>query len=125
MCIRDRHRTVRVRVAGESAQLTVKGLSKGATRAEFEYAIPVEDAKQLLEMCKQPLVEKHRRKIPIDNLIWEVDEFLGENEGLVLAEVELTSEDQQISLPDWVGEEVTEDNRYFNSSLVQHPFKSW
>ena len=121
----DKHRTVRVRVAGETAQLTIKGLSKGAIRAEFEYAIPVEDAKQLLEMCEQPLVEKYRRKIPIDKLIWEVDEFLGANEGLVLAEVELESEDQAISLPDWVGEEVTGDSRYFNSNLVQQPFESW
>lgn len=121
----DKHRTVRVRVAGETAQLTIKGLSKGAIRAEFEYAVPVEDAKQLLEMCEQPFVEKHRRKIPIDELIWEVDEFLGANEGLVLAEVELESEDQAISLPDWVGEEVTGDSRYFNSNLVQQPFESW
>ena len=118
-------RTVRVRIVGERAMLTVKGLSQGATRPEFEYDIPLEDGKQLLLLCEQPLVEKNRVKIPLNNVVWEVDEFLGLNRGLVIAEVELQSEDQTVEQPDWIGEEVTGDARYFNSNLVQHPFSTW
>lgn len=122
---RDKARTVRVRIAGERAFLTIKGLTQGVSRAEFEYAIPVEDARQLLAMCEQPLIEKNRRKIPFAGFVWEVDEFLGENLGLVVAEIELPSEDSKFAKPDWVGEEVTHDQRYFNSNLSQHPFNCW
>lgn len=121
----DKHRTVRVRVAGPSAQLTVKGISTHASRSEFEYEIPVDDAKQLLELCDRPLIEKHRSRVPFDDLVWEIDEFLGENKGLILAEVELAREDQAIALPDWAGKEVTGDPAYFNSSLVSRPYRSW
>ena len=121
----EKHRSVRVRIAGDTAQLTIKGLSVGASRAEFEYAIPVDDAKQLLGLCAPSLIEKKRRRIVFDGLAWEVDEFLGDNTGLVIAEVELESEDQKISLPDWVGEEVTHDQRYFNSNLSREPFNRW
>ena len=119
-------RTVRVRRAGEKAYLTVKGPSAGASRAEFEYEIPTGDADAMLEtLCVRPLIEKTRRKIPFEGLVWDVDEFAGDNEGLVVAEVELTEEGQEVSLPDWVGEEVTHDPRYFNANLVAHPYKDW
>jgi adenylate cyclase len=122
---RDKHRTVRIRIAGEAAHLTVKGLTTGATRAEFEYPIPVDEAKQLLDLCEKPLIEKNRRVIPQGGLRWEVDEFLGDNQGLVVAEIELESEDQEIAKPEWIGEEVTDDPRYYNSNLATTPYKTW
>ncbi|MDO8341705.1 MAG: CYTH domain-containing protein [Cellvibrio sp.] len=122
---RDKARTVRVRIAGEEAFLTIKGTSVGATRAEFEYPIPVWDARELLVMCEQPLIEKNRRKILYEGFIWEVDEFLGDNLGLVVAEIELPAEDRGFARPPWVGEEVTKDARYFNSNLSLSPFCSW
>ena len=122
---RDKLRTVRVRIAGEEAFLTIKGESVGARRAEFEYPIPLWDARELLTLCEQPLVEKKRRKILHEGFIWEVDEFLGENLGLVVAEIELPAEDTSFERPEWVGEEVTEDARYFNSKLSRTPFSRW
>ncbi|XHS76990.1 CYTH domain-containing protein [Burkholderiaceae bacterium UC74_6] len=122
---RDKQRTVRVRIAGDEAWLTIKGQSQGATRAEFEYAVPLADAQQLLAMCDGPRVEKNRWRVPHGGLVWEVDEFLGENAGLVVAEVELTSEDQRFDKPTWAGAEVTDDPRYFNSSLAGKPYSSW
>ena len=121
-----KERTVRVRTVGDKGYLTVKGLSVGAKRAEFDYEIPVTDADVMLdELCEQPLIEKTRYKIPFDGLIWEVDEFASDNEGLIVAEVELSDEDQEVRLPDWIGEEVTDDLRYFNANLIAHPYKSW
>lgn len=122
---RDKHRTVRVRITGEQAFLTVKGISKGASRAEFEYAIPLADAEALLALCDGPLIEKIRHQVQHAGLTWEVDEFLGENAGLVVAEVELESEDQAFELPSWVSDEVTTDARYFNSSLATLPYSRW
>lgn len=123
---RDQNRTVRVRVAGGKAMLTVKGLSTGMTRAEFEYDIPVADAEAMLKLCEQPLIEKNRWLVAgADGLTWEIDEFLGENQGLVVAEVELESEEQSVELPSWIGEEVTDDPRYFNSRLSIEPFTTW
>ena len=122
---RDKARTVRVRIAGEEAFLTIKGVSVGASRAEFEYPIPVWDARELLAICEQSLIEKNRRKILYEGFVWEVDEFLGENRGLVVAEIELPAEDAAFARPDWVGEEVTEDTRYFNSNLSHTPFTRW
>ena len=122
---RDKARTVRVRIAGEEAFLTIKGTSVGARRAEFEYPIPVWDARELLALCEQPLIEKNRRKVLHEGFVWEVDEFLGENLGLVVAEIELPAEDAVFAKPDWVGEEVTEDARYFNSNLSRVPFNRW
>lgn len=118
-------RTVRVRVAGQQAWLTIKGANQGATRLEFEYPIPVADAEQLLALCEPPLIDKIRRRIAHGGLVWEVDEFLGANAGLVVAEVELTHADQAFDRPDWVGDEVTHDARYFNSQLVRHPYSQW
>ena len=122
---RDKRRTVRVRIAGSRAFLTVKGVSQGATRAEFEYEIPRADAEQMLKLSDGPIVEKNRHVIERDGLKWEVDEFLGENAGLVMAEIELTSEDQPFSRPPWLGREVTHDNRYYNSNLAAHPYQQW
>ena len=121
-----KERTVRVRTIGAQGFLTIKGISIGATRTEFEYEIPVDDAHELLdELCLRPLIEKRRHRVPFGGLIWEIDEFFGENHGLIVAEVELTSEDQDIDLPPWIGEEVTGDPRFFNSSLVERPFSTW
>lgn len=122
----DRHRTVRVRIGGDKAYLTVKGLSRGFSRPEFEYPIPVEDARLILDgICLKPLIEKTRYKVSSDGLIWEIDVFEGENQGLILAEVELNSEDQEIERPPWLGEEVTGDPRYYNANLIANPFKNW
>ncbi len=119
-------RTVRVRTVGAKGYLTVKGITVGATRTEFEYEIPVADADTMLdELCIRPLIEKTRHKIPFDGLVWEVDEFAGDNDGLVVAEVELSHEDQELRLPNWIGEEVTGDPRYYNANLVVHPYKAW
>ncbi|RYY74283.1 MAG: CYTH domain-containing protein [Gammaproteobacteria bacterium] len=122
---RAKERTVRIRVAGEKGFLTIKGANKGATRAEFEYEIPLADARELLSLCDGPLIEKYRREIEFEGCVWEVDEFLGENAGLIVAEIELNSETQIFAMPNWVGEEVTHDARYYNSNLSNCPYKLW
>lgn len=123
---REVNRTVRVRVAGDRGYLTIKGASNGISRAEYEYAIPLLDAAELLDtLCQRPLIEKKRYRIPWGNVIWEVDEFFGENQGLILAEVELSHADQALELPDWIGAEVSHDPRYFNANLVKYPFQRW
>jgi adenylate cyclase len=123
---RDKHRTVRVRVAGEKAFLTIKGLTQGATRAEFEYEIPLSDATALRALCDGPVIDKIRYRIPCTpHLVWEVDEFFGDNQGLVVAEIELESENQPFTLPDWLGAEVTTDARYYNANLAAVPYRSW
>lgn len=111
--------SVRVRIADESATLTIKGERDGRTRDEFEYPIPVADAHGLHALCPHPLIEKQRHEITHCGKLWEVDEFGGALAGLVIAEVELDREDEAVELPDWVGEEVTHDVRYRNSSLVK------
>jgi len=122
----DAARTVRVRIDGEQAFLTIKGKSVGASRGEWEYPIPVNEAAELLDgLCQQPLVEKVRRRIAIGPHTWEVDEFLGANAGLVVAEIELASEDEAFEKPDWLGREVTGDVRYFNSNLIRQPYSQW
>jgi adenylate cyclase len=122
---RSKERTVRIRIAGERGYLTIKGATTGASRAEFEYEIPLADAQQLLVLCDGPLIEKYRRDIHHEGMLWEVDEFLGDNKGLVVAEIELESESQAFAKPDWVGEEVTSDTRYYNSNLSLSSFSSW
>jgi|SRR5271170_4071122 len=118
--------TVRVRAAGDKGFITVKGVNVGASRSEYEYEIPLADVKEILErLCERPLVVKTRYRIPFGGLTWEVDEFEEENQGLITAEVELTDENQAVSLPEWIGAEVTGDPRYFNSNLVAHPFSKW
>ncbi|PZD72260.1 Inorganic triphosphatase [Acaryochloris thomasi RCC1774] len=118
--------TVRVRVAGDLAYLTLKGKVVDLTRTEFEYPIPVADARQMLQQWCAPLVvEKTRYKIPLGDLVWEVDDFSGLNQGLVVAEVELLSSTQEIVKPAWLGEEVSHDARYYNSSLARMPYSAW
>lgn len=121
-----KERTVRVRTAGEKGFLTVKGITNGVTRSEFEYEIPFADADEMLSgLAEKPLIEKRRFKIPAGSLVWEIDEFLGENAGLIVAEIELPDEDAPFERPDWLGREVSNDPRYFNSNLVRHPFSQW
>jgi len=122
---RDPARTVRVRIAGDQAFLTVKGATRGATRAEFEYEVPVADAQALLALSDGPVVEKIRHLCPHEGMTWEVDEFLGANAGLVVAEIELADEGQVFAKPDWLGAEVTGDGRYVNANLAVKPFTSW
>lgn len=122
----DKERVVRVRIYGEEAFLTIKGITKGATRAEYEYGIPREHAREMLsDLCEKPTIEKHRYRVDYDGHTWEVDEFHGENDGLVVAEIELEHEDERFGRPSWVGEEVTGDPRYFNANLVKNPYKNW
>lgn len=121
----DPLRTVRVRIVGEQAYLTIKGQGEGLVRPEFEYPIPLNDALQLLGMCLWPLIEKTRYRVEHGTHLWEIDEFAGENSGLVVAEVELQSPDEAIAFPEWVGEEVTGDPRYLNANLGKKPFSRW
>lgn len=122
----DKARTVRVRIAGDRAFITIKGPASGISRPEFEYEIPLDDAAAMLDdLCLKPLIEKHRYTLQYKGMRWEIDEFFGENHGLIVAEVELDSADQAIALPEWVGAEVTGDARYFNSNLIAHPFSQW
>jgi CYTH domain-containing protein len=117
---------VRVRIAGTEGFLTIKGETQGIARSEFEYPIPLEDANQLLDtLCQKPLIEKSRHKISLNGVLWEVDEFFGENQGLVMAEIELKDANQAIDLPNWLGEEVSHDPRYYNANLAKHPFTRW
>jgi adenylate cyclase len=119
-------RVVRVRTEGDKGTITIKGRSAGAARGEWEYEIPLADANDLLDqLAEKPLIEKYRRRIAFAGNVWEVDEFLGENQGLMFAEIELAAQDQPFDKPDWIGEEVTHDRRYYNSSLVTLPFSKW
>lgn len=121
-----KERTVRVRIINDDGFLTVKGVSRGAVRVEYEYEIPVAEAEAMLDdLCEKPLIEKMRYKIEFHGLVWEADEFFGENLGLLVAEVELESEDQSFVKPEWVGEEVTEDPKYYNANLIHHPYSRW
>jgi len=124
--VADPVRTVRVRIEGERAVITIKGKSTGASRGEWEYEIPVPDATELLDgLCEQPQVEKIRHRIEHAGHTWEVDEFLGLNAGLVVAEIELEDEDEAFEKPAWIGAEVTGDKRYYNSSLNRMPYSRW
>lgn len=122
----DPQRTVRVRIEGDQGVLTIKSKNEGASRGEWEYPIPRQDAEELLDrLCERPLVEKYRRRIDFQGFTWEVDEFLGENAGLVVAEIELPAEDAVFALPEWIGREVTGERRYYNSSLIRLPYSKW
>ena len=119
-------RVVRVRVAGEKACLTIKGRKTGLSCPEYEYPIPVAEAKDLLErICLRPFIEKIRYVLDFKGMIWEIDEFTGENEGLVVAEVELAQEHQMIELPAWVGREISFDPKYWNMNLMKYPYCRW
>ncbi|MDH3348090.1 MAG: CYTH domain-containing protein [Desulfobulbaceae bacterium] len=118
--------TTRVRIMGKQGFLTIKGKTKNFSKPEYEYEIPKTEAHEILHtLCVQPLIEKIRYQITVTGAIWIIDEFLGENKGLVLAEIELQSEDQPIILPDWVETEVTGDPRYYNVQLVENPYSKW
>ena len=120
-------RTVRVRIKGDTGYLTIKGKSNetGLSRFEWEKEIPLEEAKALLLLCEKGIIEKNRYEVPVGKHLFEVDEFFGENEGLLLAEVELQSESEFFEKPHWLGDEVTQDQRYYNSYISNHPFTSW
>lgn len=121
-------KTVRIRIAGDKGFITIKGpsLDGTLTRQEFEYTIPLDDAENIFEnLCEPQKIEKTRYVIPYAEHVWEVDVFHGNNEGLILAEVELDHEDEFITMPPWIGEEVTHDARYFNSLLAKNPFSQW
>jgi adenylate cyclase len=118
--------SIRVRIAGDQAWLNLKAKRSGMTRLEFEYAIPADDAGQILdELCTGPRIEKYRHRIPMGDLAWEIDEFLGANAGLIVAEIELPTEETEFDRPQWLGEEVTEDERYYNFNLAQKPYREW
>ncbi len=121
----DPERTVRVRVKGDRGYLTVKGKNDGISRREFEYEIPREDAEAMLGLCGCSVIDKMRYCEPMEQHLWEVDVFLGENRGLLLAEIELSHEDEPFQKPQWLGDEVSGDPRYYNSSLSQKPYRSW
>ena len=118
-------RVVRVRLEGDRAKLTIKGPTRGVTRMEVEYDIPREDAERLLDVCERPLIEKTRHVEEHAGLTWEIDVFHGANAGLVVAEVELMSEDQAVTKPAWATREVSDDPRYFNANLIHEPYSSW
>ena len=121
----DKKRAVRVRLAGDRAWLTVKGPTKGVERLEFEYEIPTDDASAMLALCEHPWIEKRRYLEQCGAHTWEIDCFSGENEGLVVAEIELSTADEIFERPLWLGEEVSDDSRYLNASLMRLPFSRW
>lgn len=121
----DPHKTIRVRQTSDKGFLTIKGISVGATRAEYEYEIPSEEAKELLDQFAVSELSKIRYKIAMENHIWEVDVFSGENDGLIVAEIELKNENEKFKIPDWIGQEVTGEEKYYNSNLTLLPFKKW
>lgn len=122
----QKERTVRIRTVGDKAVITVKGLTIGCTRLEFEYQIPYADCESMLDnLAEKPLIDKTRYRIPMGKFVWEIDEFHAENDGLIVAEIELPDEDTPFERPDWIGEEVSSDPRYYNSNLVAHPYSTW
>lgn len=121
-----KERTVRVRIINDKAFMTVKGANSGITRLEFEYEIPFDEATIMLDsLVEKPIIEKKRYKIAQGSLTWEIDEFLGDNAGLIVAEIELDNEQQSFPKPAWLGQEVSDDPHYYNSNLVKHPYKNW
>jgi adenylate cyclase len=117
--------TIRIRIAGDEAFLTIKGITSGISRKEYEYQVPVADANEMLQNFASSWIEKKRHFINHANHLWEVDEFSGDNNGLLMAEIELNDENEQFELPDWLMEEVSGDSRYFNSNLSINPFNKW
>ncbi len=121
-----RDKSVRVRLEDGRGTVAIKGRARGLVRAEYEYAIPARDARQLLDrLCEKPLIEKTRHRVRFSGRVWEIDEFSGDNRGLIVAEVELASAAQTVVLPPWAGKEVTRDARYLNSNLFRNPYRRW
>lgn len=121
----DPNKTIRVRLTSNKGFVTIKGLSVGATRPEYEYEIPLQEAKELLDQFSISELSKIRYLINYESKVWEVDEFLGENSGLIVAEIELKSEEETFKIPDWIGKEVTSEEKYYNSNLTIHPYSKW
>ena len=122
----DKQRTVRIRIAGDKSFITIKGENQGISRLEYEYPVPMKDAEEMLEaLCSKPVIEKHRYRYQFEGFIWEIDEFLGENAGLIIAEIELPDEKTEFIKPDWIGKEVSGDFRYSNSNLSKNPYSQW
>ena len=118
--------SVRIRITGDKANLNIKSATLGIFRHEYEYDVPLPDAEKMLnDLCEKPVIDKIRHYVMHDGKKWEIDEFAGENAGLFVAEVELDDENEAISLPSWVDEEVSHDPRYYNVSLVKHPYRNW
>ena len=118
--------SIRVRLTGDKAWVNFKSATLGMSRLEFEYPVPVTDAQQMLdELCYTPVIDKERYFVKVEQHTWEIDVFHGENEGLVVAEIELKSETEDFARPAWLGQEVTDDKRYYNVCLIRHPFKDW
>lgn len=118
--------SVRIRIQGEQANLNIKGATLGVRRQEFEYPIPMADASELLDtLCARPIIEKTRHYISDGDHTWEIDEFAGDNAGLIVAEIELSDENETFTEQDWLGTEVSEDKRYYNSMLIKNPYKNW
>ena len=121
-----KNRTVRVRMVNNKGSLTIKSANTGATRLEFEYEIPKDECNTMLDvLVEKPVIEKIRYKVKYKGFVWEIDEFFKENKGLIVAEIELESENQKFEIPEWIGKEVTDDPRYFNSNLINHPYIDW
>lgn len=118
-------RTVRIRIRNNQGFLTIKSKNKGAVRNEFEYEIPLEEAEELILLCEQPVIEKIRYLVPKNNHIWEIDIFEGANQGLEVAEIELSHENESFELPSWVDKDVTHETKYYNSQLIKMPFTAW
>lgn len=118
-------RVVRIRIAGERAKLTIKGKTEGISRIELEYDVPLADAEQMLSMCERPLIDKHRHEERVGAHTWEIDVFHGDNDGLVIAEIELAAEDETFEKPPWAGADVSHDPRYYNANLLKAPYSSW
>lgn len=123
----NKERTVRVRIVGKQGFITIKGKNNGISRPEYEYEIPLTEAGEILDnLCLKPIIEKYRHIYRhSDNMVWEIDEFLGDNTGLIVAEIELPTETSLFTKPDWIGKEVTDDPRYYNSNLIRNPFCQW
>jgi len=122
----SKHASVRVRIQGKRAFLNIKSATIDITRQEFEYEIPLDEATEMLEtLCEKPLIDKVRYLIKNENHVWEIDVFSGDSDGLIVAEIELKDKDENFIKPDWLGDEVSDDERYYNVCLVKHPFKDW
>jgi|TARA_B110000459_G_C16620577_1_gene501387 adenylate cyclase len=121
----EKERTVRIRTYGDKGVITIKGKNNNLTRKEFEYPIPLADVIEMLELTEMPIIEKTRFIVINDGNTWEIDVFKGVNKGLVVAEIELENETEKFEIPDWIGEEVSADPKYYNASLIKHPFTAW
>ena len=118
-------RVVRNRLYCEKGVLTVKGKTNHTSRLEFEYEIPYNDAIEMLELCEKPIIEKIRYEVEFEKDIWEIDVFEGDNKGLIVAEIELSDENQKIEIPNWIGKEVSHESKYYNAALISMPFSKW